>query len=152
MTIGGGYSHIDARLSSEVVAAAATVTSAAITAASGSPLAGVTRNKFNIFADARIPISNNVSAFARADVEYVGPTPAGLPLFIGNTLVAPAFTLPGYATASIRAGDEFSGWTVTAYVNNLANKRAFLSADNPDVNGVLLNRPRSIGMNAKLAF
>ena len=150
ITVGGGYSHIDSKLASDLIVAAATLSSSAIIAPTRSQLSGVTRNKFNAFADARIPVSRTISAFVRADIEYVGPTPATLPLFTNGTLVAPATILPGYATASVRTGVEVGRLTVTAYVNNLTNKRAFLSNDS--VSGALVNRPRSIGINAKLEF
>ncbi len=150
ITIGGGYSHIDSKLSTAITAVAATAESSAIIAPPGSPLAGVTRDKASIFIDARIPVSEKVSAFVRTDLEYVGPTPSGVPLFVGNTLIAPAPILPEYVTASLRLGLEFTGVTVTAYISNLTNERALLSDDSSS--GSLVNRPRSIGINAKLEF
>ncbi|NJS13332.1 MAG: TonB-dependent receptor [Sphingopyxis sp.] len=152
VTIGGGYALTNARLRSDVETAAATIDTPALITPSGSRLANVAKHKFNIFADLRLPVTDAISAFARADGEYVGSIAANLPLFAEGISVGPVVRLPGYFNGNLRIGLETDALTITAFVENITNRRALLSAINPEVEGFLVSRPRTFGVGLTARF
>jgi iron complex outermembrane recepter protein len=152
LTFGGGYALIDAKLRSPVEISAATEDSSAVFAPSGSRIAGVAKHKFNMFGDLKGPVSDSIAGFVRVDGEYVGSIAETLPQTVGTTVLAPALKLPSYFSGNIRFGLETEAVTITAYVENLTNKRAQLSAVDPEVEGFLVSRPRTYGVSLSASF
>jgi iron complex outermembrane recepter protein len=152
VTLGGGYALIDAKLRTPVEIASATEDTPAIISPEGSRIASVAKHKFNIYGDLQLPLSDTIIGFARADGEYVGSIAATLPQAVGTVIVAPALKLPAYFSGNIRFGLEAEAVTITAYVENLTNKRARLSAIDPEVEGFLINRPRTYGISLRASF
>ncbi len=152
VTLGGGYALIDAKLRSPVQVAAATADTSAIISPAGSRLAGVAKHKFNIFGDLQLPLSDTITGSVRVDGEYVGSIAATLPQTAGALILAPALRLPAYFSGNIRFGIETETVSITAFVENFTNKRAQLSAVDPDVEGFLVSRPRTYGISLRANF
>jgi iron complex outermembrane receptor protein len=82
------------------------------------------------------------------------------PNTIGGPLTATVFTydpkLPAYDLINLRVGVRRNGWDVAAFINNLADERAFLSLDQERGTrariGYLTNQPRSFGISTRFDF
>jgi len=87
-------------------------------------------------------------------LSYIGERHGSFAPFEG----APRIVLPSYTTMDLRAGARWNGWTLTAFGNNLGDKRGILSAYSQlagGTNGVyVLNyiRPRMIGVSVAKDF
>ncbi|QGZ41323.1 outer membrane receptor protein involved in Fe transport [Pseudoduganella flava] len=94
------------------------------------------------------------AAYAGLTLRQVGQRNAG---FDAPGTSVPNFRLPGYAMADLQAGIEVDGWQVGAFVRNLADKRAFSSADTALTAfagplRVTPTQPRTVGMNLSREF
>ena len=82
------------------------------------------------------------------------------PNTIGGPLTATVFNydpkLPAYDLINLRAGVRRNNWDIAAFINNLADERAFLSFDQERGTrariGYLTNQPRSFGISTRFDF
>lgn len=97
----------------------------------------------------RTYISNDWLAFAGASVRHVG---SRLGQFTGSALV-PRVQLPAYETIDVNAGIERDGFTVSAFVRNLADERGYTGAfDFGAFRSVSVLQPRTFGLNLAKEF
>src|SRR6185437_8709664 len=118
----------------------------------GSRLPGTAKISGNFSADYNWDITDNTKGFVGASVFAttarpnslilgydptkaggVGPMPnfGAAPIYDPNTNALIGYTstkLPGYTTLDLRAGVEHGPWTVSAYVKNLTDVRAYSEA------------------------
>lgn len=81
----------------------------------------------NLSADYEWALSGNVRAFVGGDVAFRSDQKAGFdPDY--RTAYGRQLTLDGYETVNLRAGVEFGGFTVSAYVRNLTNSYGLVNA------------------------
>jgi len=93
-------------------------------------------------------LGNDFSAFGGGELSYVGDR---LGIFTPSTARQ---DLPAYTTASLRAGVRRDSWSVTGYVNNVANRRGLLDGgtDYFPVNGFVYIQPRTVGVSVAKTF
>ena len=125
--------------------------------------------KFSVAANADYewPLSTAVKAFVGGSFRYTGNQRAGFRIdestvtvdpdgnFIADAL--PQRRIPDYATIDLRAGVDFSRFTLEAYVRNLTNARGITSLN--DATGLPANaitaafiQPRTIGFTLGAEF
>jgi outer membrane receptor protein involved in Fe transport len=92
-------------------------------------------------------LSENVQAFVGGALSYQSER---LGTFVGSP-PAQRVVLPAYARTDLRAGVKCDSWRVNVFANNIANKRALLSAD-VTPNSFFVIQPRTIGLNVEKSF
>ena len=116
--------------------------------APGDPLPDTPKFSSNLSLDQEISLGQ-VTGFVGATVSHVGDRKS---VFVaGSTLRQ---DLASYTKIDLRAGVRADSWTVTAYVNNVADVRGLLNGGigyiQPD--GYVYLTPRTIGVNVARAF
>ena len=94
------------------------------------------------------------ASYAGLNVRHVGQRNAG---YADPSTSIPQFSQPAYTLVDAQWGLDLGGWQLSAYVRNLTNKRAILSADTAlTAFGFPLNTtvatPRTIGANLSYNF
>lgn len=125
--------------------------------------------KYSFSANGRysVPISDQFEAYVDASYQYVGSVvayfnsslPGSPPVDLGGN------RLPSYGLVNLRIGASSRDYQFSLFVDNLFDKRAALSIDRERVNylvvgtegrdarfGIVRNRPRTVGINARLSF
>jgi iron complex outermembrane receptor protein len=103
--------------------------------------------------DEELVVNGPLRAFMGASVSYVGERLGGL---LGADI--PRANLPAYAQTDMHAGLKYETWTVSAFVNNLTNKRGVLDGGLdfqyifPDPNTYSHIQPRTVGLNVSKIF
>ena len=99
-------------------------------------------------------IDDHVAGFGTVDLLSFGASTIGAPLTATTFTFDPE--LPAYQIANLRLGVRRDKWDVAAYVNNVADERAFLALDRERGTrarvGYLTNAPRTFGLSARLSF
>lgn len=90
-------------------------------------------------------ISNNVSAFARAEVNHVGNRWTTF-----QSITARAINMPSYTTIGARIGVRSDNWSVALVGANLTDERYILNV-NPN-NYEFVGRPRTLALNMRVGF
>ena len=107
-----------------------------------------------VSADYTFPLSDTFNAEIGGAVSYVGDRLSSFT----SSAAATRFNLGSYTTATLHAGISSDAWHINLYAQNLTNKRGFLSATPQNAttgvssNGLLLIRPRTIGVSATYSF
>jgi iron complex outermembrane recepter protein len=144
----GGYSYTDAKLTHAFDIA---TTDGFITGGAGDRLPGSALASWSGLLTYDVPISSyNVAS--TVSVTHKGG--------IGNNLPAASsyYVLPGYTLANLNMTLKENKWHVTAFVNNLTNKRAFTAGFGPaspqGPQGALayVETPREIGLRVGFDF
>lgn len=97
-------------------------------------------------------ISDNMDGFVRGDFSYYGDS-----LSANNEATIPR-KRPSWTLVNMRAGIIKEGWELTAFVNNLTNEHANLAdnrsiaAEHPDRQRIVINRPRTVGVEVRTNF
>jgi outer membrane receptor protein involved in Fe transport len=97
----------------------------------------------------RHPLTGEYTLTARGDITYVG-TRTDTSYELNN--------LPSYQLANIRGGIETSKWSAVLFINNVGNKRAFLSnitqdAENlPDFQRIAVSQPLTAGIDFNIKY
>ncbi len=97
----------------------------------------------------RRPLRDALAFVARATNSYYGSV---------QDITFTRNTLPSYDLVGARAGVESDGWTATVFVDNLTNKKAYLSdtgalsANISILNRVATNQPRTYGLDLSVKF
>ena len=119
----------------------------------GARIPGTTRFTGNVSADEEFALTGSLSAFVGGTMSYVGNRLGGL-----QGPGAPRAYLPAYAQTNLHAGLKVNTWTVTAFVNNVTDKRGVLEGgldyqyEFPDPNTYTFITPRTVGLNASKTF
>jgi iron complex outermembrane receptor protein len=109
------------------------------------------------------PIMNGWNGMAAADLNFRGRENSyfasslrSVPTLVPSvsTLVPESIPLSPYTLVNVRLGVIKDLWSVTAFVRNLTNKRAEISAINStqDPDALLTVRPRTIGLTLTRTF
>jgi iron complex outermembrane receptor protein len=114
----------------------------------GDAIPNVPRVQLNLGLNYRRPIANGWDGTAAADVSY---RDAENSYFASNGFNIP---LAPYTLVGLRAGVITGPWTATAFVRNLTDKRAQVSAINSaqDPDALLTVQPRTIGLTVTRTF
>ena len=125
--------------------------SAGLQARSGSRLPNTPRIAFNLGANHNFTVAGQ-PAYAGMNVRYTGKTTTGY----DGSVTVPNLKLGSYTLLDVQAGMDFKKFSVQAYVRNLANKRAIMSAET-DVAGpneavAALTPSRTIGFTVNVPF
>jgi len=97
----------------------------------------------------RHPLTGEFTLTARGDITYVG-TRTDTSYALNN--------LPSYQLANIRGGIETTKWSAVLFINNVTNKRAFLSnitqdAENlPDFQRIAVSQPLTAGIDFNIKY
>jgi iron complex outermembrane receptor protein len=106
----------------------------------------------SLSAEQRFEISPSATGFVGATWAYVGKRYSD---YNNNvTPVAVQYLWPGYSYANARMGIRWNGYTLTAFLNNIANSRGILSAI-PQPNGFVQTAvitPRTVGLSVAKEF
>jgi outer membrane receptor protein involved in Fe transport len=119
----------------------------------GSSLPDVPKWTASGYAEYRQPMSLG-EAFGRLDVQYSSEQLARLVTTDPSSVIY----LPSYTIANARFGVEAqNGWGVTAFVDNVANRRyasgiGLVAANQNNANLVTVNRPRTYGVTVSKSF
>jgi outer membrane receptor protein involved in Fe transport len=96
------------------------------------------------------PLEHNHKLMVRLSDSWVGPS---------NDISFTQTTLPAYHLTSLRAGFHADIWSVTAFMNNIFDKRVMLSTNTtafdwviPSLTRVATNQPRTIGLEGDYRF
>lgn len=93
-----------------------------------------------------------MDGFVRGDFSYYGDS-----LSANNEATIPR-KRPSWTLVNMRAGIIKEGWELTAFVNNLTNEHANLAdnrsiaAEHPDRQRIVINRPRTVGVEVRTNF
>jgi len=150
-----GFTYTDARLSGDT-------DPAAVGAVKGDRLPFTPRYAVNVNADYQWDMGSDVSASIGGSIRSVSRQSGGFdPAY--RSVYGHFARLDAYEVVDLRAGVDFGRYSLTAYANNLTNSGGITStqallgvAGLPrNVNGALgtaIVRPRTIGINATVAF
>ena len=98
------------------------------------------------------PIWASNEAFVRGDISYQSDS-----LSANNDPVNPRIR-PAWTLINARAGIDFDSWEIAAFVDNVTNElinladNKSLAAEHPDRPRIVTNRPRTIGVEARIRF
>ena len=170
-------SYIDAKLDSSVISTAPDGTVSILAGLEdGNRLPSVPKTQGAISGTYVIPMDSEWESYIHAIVQYVGsrvtqftdyepgfgtinlysfdPNNLGGPFTQDTVVFNPV--LPSYTVANARVGFRNDRWDVAFYINNLTNEQALLALDNERGTrarqGFLVNRPRTYGITARIAF
>jgi outer membrane receptor protein involved in Fe transport len=116
--------------------------------ADGDRLPYSSRFSGNLSLQQELTFTSRVSGFVGGALSYVGAR-------VGEFTSSPQrSTFPGYAQANLRTGAKFEAWTVSLFVNNVADKRGLvyggLGSANPSAYFYIT--PRTAGLSVARAF
>ena len=113
----------------------------------GEPLPDSDRFSANLALTQNFSLPGNWKGFAGGAISYIGQR-------AGPFTAGPQPSYPCYAKMDLQAGAKRDGWSMNFYVNNIADRRGIISADNQAV--ILYNRyyvqPRTIGITVARTF
>jgi len=115
--------------------------------AAGQRLPYSTRVSGNFALDDEFSVSGALSAFVGGSLSYVGARTSA----VGNLF-------PAYPRTDLRAGFKYDTWTLSAFINNVADRRGILGGGGdythnyPNATTYLYIQPRTFGVNVSRAF
>ncbi|HKD23023.1 MAG TPA: TonB-dependent receptor [Rhizomicrobium sp.] len=141
LTITGWVSFDDAVLTQSV-------TNATFYGQKGNRLPNGARWSGYVSVDKQFPVWRDATGFAGGDVSLVGDR---IGSFTGSALRQ---TYPAYAKVDLHAGVELDAWTVTAFVNNVGDRRAAVNGGigYGEPNTFVYITPRTFGINVTKNF
>jgi iron complex outermembrane receptor protein len=119
------------------------------TFAPGTPIQDVPRWTSSASISYRHGLTDSLSFMSRLDTNYVG----------SRTDETYAInTLPSYDLTNIRSGIESDHWSAYLFLNNVADRRAYLSdvtqdaINLPTFNRIAVSQPRTVGIDLNYRF
>jgi iron complex outermembrane receptor protein len=102
----------------------------------------------NVSLDQEFPLAANMTGFVGGTVSYVGNREGSL------TSTALRQVYPSYTQLNLRGGIKIDAWTMTAFINNLTDRRGVIGGGPPDPNPFLFGyiRPRTAGLIVSRTF
>lgn len=120
----------------------------------GDTLPYVPKWNANVGGDYDFPFgSSGWSGFVGGNLSFIGERYSNF-----NTVPAPRVRLPSYNIINLHMGVNYRGWTIQAFVKNLANKHGISSISPETLNPIgspfqaTYQTPRTIGVSATVAF
>jgi iron complex outermembrane recepter protein len=115
----------------------------------GDRLPNTPRLSANLSAEQDFPITAKVSGFLGGSFGYVGDR---LSVFEPQGIARQIY--PSYTKTDLRAGVRYGSWTVNAFANNVADRRAILGGGEENLNPYAFYylQPRLIGLSVKKTF
>jgi iron complex outermembrane receptor protein len=111
-----------------------------------------TRFSANASVEQLYAVNRDWTLFANGTVSYVGER---LEDFLSSA-ATPRADLPGYADINLRAGAKYRRWTLSVFIDNVADRRAVLyqgeGFSGESANSLLYITPRTIGTSLSLSF
>ena len=103
----------------------------------------------SVFADWRLSLGNSVDITAYADISYAGEAEVST---VRADTGAPGtfYTLDDYVLANAQVGVEFDDVILTLFVDNLSDE--FVQYGGTVADGISRNKPRTIGLRARMNF
>jgi outer membrane receptor protein involved in Fe transport len=145
-TFGGSVSLLESRLDQ---------VNATVVAHQGDKLPGSAPVNLVGYIEHTQPIGNDAAVFARVDAKYVGNEYAALRYIGSDTALvnSTSLTYGKYASVNLRAGLDWANYTLTAFIENLADSdgktSAFYSLKTPIA---IRQKPRTIGLTLDAKF
>ena len=118
----------------------------AVVGMSGDRLPFSSRFSGNLSVDQKIAFTHSLSGFVGGVLSYVGDREGAF-----ASPPPPRQDLPGYARADLHFGVSYQSWTVTAYVNNLGDRRGILGSGLTN-DTVFYIQPRTAGLSLLKRF
>lgn len=125
------------------------ITAAGVVGLKGEALPNSAKWSGAVSADYKWPLTDRLEGFVGGDVRFNGRRDVTLR---SNTSFLPAYTMPAYALADVRAGIRYGGYELTAFVRNITDKRAQLGGTSNGVVNMVVQRPRTIGASLGARF
>lgn len=141
--VGVNYTYIDAFFKEDYISG---VDQTIVTAKNGDRLPGSAKNSFSLFADWKIPLSQEMTVSINANYRYIGSRL--------NDLGTDYPPNKSYEIVNLRAGVEHkNGLELTLFADNLLDERAtYASNQVGSLTQVFVNRPRVLGLNFGYSF
>jgi iron complex outermembrane receptor protein len=116
---------------------------------SGDRLPYSSRFSGNFSIDQRFPLGNGVTGYLGGSLSYLGVREGA---FEGASTQRQTF--PAYTKADLRASVKYESWMLTAYVNNLTDKRGIIQSGIATgvPNGFYYIQPRMVGLSFTARF
>ena len=143
LSLSGWLAYNDAKLDENVI------TAAGVIGLKGDPLPNASKWSGAVSADYKWPLSDQVEGFVAGDFRFNGRRDVALR---SSTSFAPAYTMPSYGLADLRAGLRYQKYELTLFVRNIANVRAQLGGTTNGVVNIVLQRPKTIGASLAARF
>lgn len=143
LTLGIGVGYVHARITEKGVGSVQPV---------GSPLYQVPNLTLTGSVDYRWPLTANWAGFGRIDSSYIGES------YSANNGALHPLHRPSYEITNLRIGVRSNRYEVAAFVTNLFDERAnlgdavLLGAQLPGQPRILINQPRTVGIDARITF
>ncbi len=124
-------------------------------AVAGDPLPYSSHFSGRFAADYEQPLANNLNGFLGASVNYVGERRGE---FVPNAAAASLRQIyPSYSQVDLHTGVKYDDWRITAYLDNVGNKRGIIGGGyynqtNYAPNWFNLIQPRTVGITVDKAF
>lgn len=110
----------------------------------GDRLPGTPHFAGSLAAEQDIPTGQAFSAYVGGSLSYVGSRPSPF----ANPQAPP---VPSYTDIRLNGGVRYESWEASVYVNNVANRRIYLTYDQVSRSGTPF-QPRTIGVNLTKTF
>jgi iron complex outermembrane recepter protein len=142
-SVSGWVAWTDAELSEDIPATAFNAVGE-----SGDRLPYSSRFSGNLSLEQEFTLTNNISAFAGGSVSYVGDRKG---IFRG---VPQRETFGSYTQIDLRAGLSYDSWTITAFANNVGDKRGVLRGGLDSFVSTYYTyiQPRTVGVSLTKSF
>ena len=107
----------------------------------------------NLSAEEEFVLSGLLTGFVGGSASFVGDRLGGI-----QAPGTPRADLPAYVQTDVQAGLKYATWTITAFVNNVTDKRGVLAGSTdyqyqfPDPNTYSFIQPRTVGLNVAKSF
>lgn len=146
LKVGGNIAYVDAHLDQSVPSTGGLA---------GDPLPLSAKWSGAVFANYVFPLSGPWDGFVGGTAHATSSRNVSYPN--GAAAQNPNFKLKSYTLADVRAGVQTDRYTITFFINNVANERAELSAQTTsetltNVGDVSIARPRTFGMRVDAKF
>lgn len=102
----------------------------------------------NVSLEQTVPLTADLAGFLGTAVSYVGEREGA---FKANAL-APGAHFPSYVKVDLRAGVRRGSWELSAFANNVTDKRAILDGDADISPNFTFIQPRTVGLSLSKSF
>jgi outer membrane receptor protein involved in Fe transport len=147
LTLSAWVAFNDAKLTADLPAS-----SGSAFGLSGDRLPYSSRISGSISVEQQFPLAESMQGFVRGSANYVGNREGRF----SGAADQPRASLPGYMQANVVTGLRRGAWTVSGFVNNLADRRGQLArpavGPGPTQLGYLYIQPRTVGISLSTEF
>jgi outer membrane receptor protein involved in Fe transport len=146
LTIGLWAAYTDAKLTSDLPLGGP----GSARGFSGDRLPYSSRFSGNLWIEQETHLTAAATGFIRGSIAYVGERESDF----STSAKRPRIPLPGYAQANVLAGVRYESWTLSAFVNNVADRRGVVSRPTYYGPGLAYSyiQPRTAGLSISKTF